>query len=299
MPADPAPTVPSGPADGPSRYARVKAAFLAAVGAAGPARDAALRTACGGDATLRGEVEALLRRHDEARLLKPGEFAADLGGAVTDALAAAVGAVAPATDDGAAITAPGYRILRRIAVGGMGAVYEAEQAHPRRVALKVLRPGREDEMIRRLAYEAEVLGRLDTRIARLFATGTATSASGRTPFLAMEYVDGVPITAWCRRAPTCRRRWTCSRAPTPRSRTRSSGRGPPRPQAREHPRGRRGPAEGARFRRRAVRVGAGGPAVDAHVGRRAPRHPRLRGPRSASTSAAWTRSDVHALGAIA
>ena len=35
-----------------------------------------------------------------------------------------------------------YRIVRRIAIGGMGMVYEAEQANPRRkVALKVIRPG--------------------------------------------------------------------------------------------------------------------------------------------------------------
>src|SRR5262245_53992087 len=35
-----------------------------------------------------------------------------------------------------------YRILRLIGEGGMGTVYEAEQAHPRRVvALKIVRAG--------------------------------------------------------------------------------------------------------------------------------------------------------------
>ncbi|MHC4219734.1 MAG: serine/threonine-protein kinase, partial [Planctomycetota bacterium] len=35
-----------------------------------------------------------------------------------------------------------YRILRRIASGGMGTVYEAEQEHPHRiVALKVMKRG--------------------------------------------------------------------------------------------------------------------------------------------------------------
>lgn len=35
-----------------------------------------------------------------------------------------------------------YHVIRLISQGGMGAVYEAEQEHPRRtVALKIIKPG--------------------------------------------------------------------------------------------------------------------------------------------------------------
>jgi serine/threonine protein kinase len=55
-----------------------------------------------------------------------------------------------------------YRILGRIAEGGMGAVYEAEQDNPRRhVALKVIRPGRASPaLLRRFRHGAQILGRL-------------------------------------------------------------------------------------------------------------------------------------------
>src|SRR5581483_7669587 len=56
----------------------------------------------------------------------------------------------------------GYRIVRLIGRGGMGAVYEAEQNNPRRpVALKMIRPGlASPDLVKRFAREAQVLGRL-------------------------------------------------------------------------------------------------------------------------------------------
>src|SRR5262245_51408692 len=55
-----------------------------------------------------------------------------------------------------------YTVLRLIGEGGMGAVYEAEQKHPRRkVALKIVKAGMADpKSLRRFEQEAEALGRL-------------------------------------------------------------------------------------------------------------------------------------------
>jgi serine/threonine-protein kinase len=82
----------------------------------------------------------------------------------------------------------------------MGVVHEAQRADDefaQRVAVKMLRPGVESDLaLRRFHYERHVLAQLDhPGIAALLDAGQ--SATGE-PFLVMEYVDGVPITEWCR-----------------------------------------------------------------------------------------------------
>src|SRR5687767_7078934 len=67
-----------------------------------------------------------------------------------------------------------YRILRVIDEGGMGRVYEAEQAEPRRtVALKVIKHGlASGQLIARFAQEAHALGRLQhPGIAQIYDAG--------------------------------------------------------------------------------------------------------------------------------
>ena len=69
-----------------------------------------------------------------------------------------------------------YKVLGLLGVGGMGAVYEAEQQRPRRVvALKVIKPGFvSPSLLRRFEREAEVLGRLQhPGIAQVYEAGTA------------------------------------------------------------------------------------------------------------------------------
>src|SRR5262249_50725394 len=112
------------------------------------------------------------------------------------ALSTPPGASSPAPSPGPAHpeSLGSYRILSLLGEGGMGAVYEAEQAHPRRrVALKVVRAAMASEDTRRrFAFEGEVLGRLHhPAIAQIYECGTATLAAGMdVPFLAMEYVEG-------------------------------------------------------------------------------------------------------------
>jgi WD40 repeat protein/tRNA A-37 threonylcarbamoyl transferase component Bud32 len=86
-----------------------------------------------------------------------------------------------------------YRILRQLGEGGMGIVYEAEQAQPRRiVALKVIKPGlATPERLRRFAHESEALGRLQhPGIAQIYEASTADTGYGLQPFFAMELIQG-------------------------------------------------------------------------------------------------------------
>jgi WD40 repeat protein/predicted Ser/Thr protein kinase len=87
----------------------------------------------------------------------------------------------------------GYRVVRLIGRGGMGAVYEAEQDNPRRpVALKMICPGlASPDLVRRFAREAHVLGRLHhPGIAQVYAAGVTDDGQ---PYFAMELVHGPPL----------------------------------------------------------------------------------------------------------
>ena len=83
----------------------------------------------------------------------------------------------------------------------MGTVYKAEQDAPRRiVALKVIKPGvLSPDHLHRFGRETEVLGRLKhPGIAQIYDADTA--AGGHTPFFAMEYVAGRPLTRYAEAA---------------------------------------------------------------------------------------------------
>jgi len=95
-----------------------------------------------------------------------------------------------------------YRILNLIGEGGMGTVYLAEQDNPRRtVALKIIKPGYTSPiLLKRLEHEAQVLGHLHHPcIAQVHEAGIQQDKHGHnpTPFIAMEYVDGEILTAYC------------------------------------------------------------------------------------------------------
>jgi serine/threonine protein kinase len=83
-----------------------------------------------------------------------------------------------------------YRLLERVARGGMGVVYAAEDEKlQRRVALKVLDiPGTEGDLASRLVREARVLARLEhPGIVPVHDVGTL--ADGRV-FYTMKFVEG-------------------------------------------------------------------------------------------------------------
>jgi len=93
-----------------------------------------------------------------------------------------------------------YRLLRELGTGGMGTVHLAESSgpRPRRVALKVIKDGPgAGELAAQFEVERRALGAVDHDfVARLYDGGTTTD--GR-PWIAMEYVEGEPITDYCDR----------------------------------------------------------------------------------------------------
>jgi eukaryotic-like serine/threonine-protein kinase len=94
-----------------------------------------------------------------------------------------------------------YRVLRELGRGGMGVVYLADRddgQFRRRVAVKLLRAAPDaDELHRRFLAERQILASLNhPHIAQLLDGGIT---DGQMPYLVMEYVDGVPITAYCDR----------------------------------------------------------------------------------------------------
>jgi serine/threonine protein kinase len=92
-----------------------------------------------------------------------------------------------------------YELLRRLGSGGMADVWLAcrtDGAFERQVALKIPRlHERPVEMTARFALECNILAALECPgIARLYDAGV--DASG-VPYIAMEYVQGEPLVAWC------------------------------------------------------------------------------------------------------
>jgi len=92
-----------------------------------------------------------------------------------------------------------FRVRRVIGRGGMGVVYLAERTDigsNRPVALKVVRRGIDtEEVLERFRSEQRVLDTLThPGIARVLLAGTTDD--GR-PYLAMEYVEGLPIDEYC------------------------------------------------------------------------------------------------------
>ncbi len=158
----------------PDRWTRIKGLFAQAAALAPDARAAFLDDACGADQELRPLVEAMLTQDDESN----------------EGLGSMAGAPEPPSER----VGP-WRLIERVGEGGMGEVWRAERAdgaYRQTAAVKLVRPGLAPDLLARFRAERQVLARLDhPAIARLLDGGTAPD--GR-PYLALEYVDGEPIT---------------------------------------------------------------------------------------------------------
>ena len=182
-------------------FKHVKTIFLAAVDKADPAEPRSLldRNACGTDEALRGQVDNLLRRHEDAGSFLEHPPLDDAGTSSFNPHHAASSAPSPAFQTEAVGTKIGpYRLVQQLGEGGMGTVWVAEQTEPfkRRVALKLIKPGLDTtQVIRRFEAERQALALMDhSNIANVLDAG-ATNA-GR-PYFVMELVKGVPITRYC------------------------------------------------------------------------------------------------------
>ena len=163
----------------------LRAIFDEASERSGEQRRAYLDQACGDNATLRAEVEDLLRSGEAA------------GGFLADPKRDATAATVPITErEGDRIGR--YKLLQKIGEGGCGVVYMAEQTEPvkRRVALKVIKLGLETHpVIARFEAERQALAMMDhPNIAKILDAGT--TETGR-PYFVMELVRGIKITDYC------------------------------------------------------------------------------------------------------
>lgn len=166
------------------RFRRIEAIFHAAKRLPEGERGPFVEERAGGDLEIARDVLALLA--EDARSLGALD-SPPLGHADLEAL------TREASESPLPERVGRYRIIALLGVGGMGAVYEAEQDEPRRrVALKVIRPGLiTPSLLRRFRREANALAQLShPGIAKIYEAGAATTDAGETPYFAMELIRG-------------------------------------------------------------------------------------------------------------
>jgi len=179
----------------PLVWQRVRSIFERSIELSPELRGAFLDGACGGDATVRREVEIMLAADAAAR-------AADdaVAAVAPDLLQALVsGERARERDEWAGQRLGAWRLLREIGRGGMGAVYLAERddgEYQQQAAVKLMRPTWDSaELLQRFRSERQILASLShPNIARLLDGGV--SADGK-PYLVLEFVVGASIDAYC------------------------------------------------------------------------------------------------------
>ncbi len=158
---------------------RVIALFEQLLDIAEPDREAWIEQAADGDRRIRDRLLSMLAADRVAQLQTGG--AAD--GLIEERAPERIGA---------------YLIGERIGRGGMGSVYRGERAADdfrHTVAIKIIKPGLLSEaLVERFVRERQLLARLShPHIARLYDGGETESGS---PYIVMEYVDGVPLLDW-------------------------------------------------------------------------------------------------------
>lgn len=172
-----------------ARFQRVKEIFLAAIEAPDAERTGVVSQAAADDPTLAADVLALLDHH-----FRPSPL-------LREAPASAV--ENKPLPPGLPQTLGRYVLDRLLGEGATGRVFAATQQNPRRrVAIKLLRPGlqSQERTTERFLREAELLAKLDhPGIARVFESGVANLPWGPQAYIAMELINGLPLTAFAAR----------------------------------------------------------------------------------------------------
>ncbi|ANO52764.1 serine/threonine-protein kinase [Woeseia oceani] len=173
--------------DDKSHWQKVKALFKAARALPPESRAGYLSEQCGHDADLLKAV---------SRLLQSATADEYLSGIVQDAAKNTVAATAKARLEQ---RVGNYKLIELIGTGGMGNVYRAERDDDRfdhQVAIKLLHANLGDEaLVQRFQVERQTLANMNhPNIARLLDGGETDAG---TPYLVMEYVDGIPVDRYC------------------------------------------------------------------------------------------------------
>ena len=168
-----------------ARWHRIQNIFHGAAELPDLERAAFVRATCGRDDELAAEVIAMLEQDST-------------GNGVLDRTLAQTARASLADPTPVAKEFGPYGIIRVLGEGGMGVVYLAERTDLQtQVAIKVLRdawlsPARRE----RFASEQRTLAQLNHPfIARLYDAAVLPDG---TPYFVMEYIDGLPVTEYCR-----------------------------------------------------------------------------------------------------
>ena len=194
----------------PETWRRIESTFFQALERPGDERASFLDDACRGEPDLRREVEEMLAAaSDESqlrveRVLLTGRDHPEDGRdrAHDPSCDPDAGADATSVTMGHAGTVFGsWRLGSLLGTGGMGEVWfatRADGAYEAPAALKIVRPGfRAAQLVPRFVRERQLLARLrHPNIATLLDGGVTHEG---LPYLVMEFIEGEPITTWCRR----------------------------------------------------------------------------------------------------
>lgn len=162
----------------PERWQQIKALLAQALERDPPERDAFLDDACGGDSSLRAEVEGLIDSHARSRDFIESPAYEVLADSLTQT------ELVPGTTIGP------YEIIRRLGSGGMGDIYLAEDTRlGRKVALKALPAHftKDAERVRRFQLEAKAASALShPNIITIYEIGQLDQLH----YIIFEFVDG-------------------------------------------------------------------------------------------------------------
>jgi tetratricopeptide (TPR) repeat protein len=170
----------------PRRWQQLGELFEQLATVAPEARDSFIATHCGTDAELAAELRSLWEAHSAAGPLDAEPAILWEGAELADSTENAGKTVGP------------YRLLRHLGEGGMGSVWLAERIDgivKRSIALKRPHVSWVDTLAERTIQERDILAGLEhPNIARLYDAGITEEGE---PYLALEFIDGVPITQYC------------------------------------------------------------------------------------------------------
>lgn len=193
----------------PEDWKRIEEIFLIAADLMGVARERYLESACGGDAAIRLEVEALLAADNGTT-----EIASLVRESVVSMVSDVIKSDSPLSVSPSRSAPPGlhtgasgmegqqigeWKLVEEIGRGGMGTVYRAVRGDGEfsiEAAVKILNRGVSSQiLLDRFKRERQILARLEhPNIARLLDRGKTTSG---LPYLVMEFVPGLALTRYC------------------------------------------------------------------------------------------------------
>ncbi len=170
-----------------ARWERIQEIFFRVSDLPPSEQQGQLDAACGGDEALLAQLQAMLQQDAGAKSMLDGGLSPVAQTLVElPAVLLAENAFGP------------YQIIKPLGEGGMGVVYLARREDiGSLVAIKLLRDGLlSPDRRQRFASEQKTLARLQhPLIAQIHDAGTLKDG---TPWFVMEYVEGKPITEYCR-----------------------------------------------------------------------------------------------------